>query len=139
MATAGFNSRIKTSTDDTTYNDIGGADSVSFSRSRAELDATDFSHTAMVKIVGIKDSSCSISGKYDAADTGQGQLETAFDDGDKIWLQFLADSTASAGSQGFKAQFVITSFEISTSSDGIVEFSAEAVLSDANGWVADNA
>lgn len=131
-AQAGIDSTIEASTDDGSgdaYEDIGGADTVSFPRSRVELDATSFSDDAFKRIVGIKDTSMTISGKYDNSDTGQSKLDAALESGDDLYLQFKPD-----GTNGYKAAFKIQSFDISTSHDGVVEFTCNAVGNDSSGW-----
>lgn len=131
-ATAGFSSTISVSTTDGSYTEVSGANSVDNSRSRETLDATDFSDAAFTRVMGLKDVSFSISGNYQDADVAQGEIETALSDGSDLYVQFLVD-----GTNGYKAACKVESFDISSTPDGKVEFSAEFVGNAAStGWTA---
>lgn len=119
-AKAGFDSVVEVSSDDTTYNGVGGANSHTFSRTFNELDAVDFSDTGENIILGLKNTDASISGNYDDADTGQALIETQFNAGNTIYVRV----TNSNGTQ-FKSEFYCTSFEYTSSPDGKEEFSCE--------------
>jgi len=112
-ANAGFKSSIGVSATDASYTNVGGANSVSANRGRAELDATDFSDVAVSRILGLKDVDFSIDGNYDGADAGQTIIENAINGDGIVWVEFLWDGTS-----GYKAECVVTSVEVSAAPDG---------------------
>lgn len=128
-AVAGFSSTVEVSTDDSTYNEVGGAYDVTFDPSRNALDATDFSDTDMARVMGLGDVSVSISANYDDSDTGQSALDTALDNGSDIWVRVLFD-----GTNGLKAKCLVESVSYSSSVDGKSEAEYSLVLNDGTGW-----
>lgn len=128
-ATAGFSSTVEISTDDISYDVIGGAYDVSFDTSRNALDATDFSDTDMARILGLGDVSVSVSVNYDDSDTGQSALDTAHDGGSDIYFRVLLD-----GTNGIKAKCLVESVSYSSGVDGKIEAEYSLVLNDGTGW-----
>ena len=94
------------------------------------LDVTSFDDGALrVFIAGLRSGSVDISGFYDPTDTnGQVAMFTAFLAGTKLVTTqqptFLVD-----GTNGFSADGVISSYAVSATVDGLVEFSATIQLS----------
>jgi predicted secreted protein len=93
MATAGKSSTIKSSADNTTYTEIRGANTVSFSIDPDLLEDTEFGDSWKTRIQGLKDWSCTVSGDFVDADTGQGHIEANVISGTAVWVQFLIDGT----------------------------------------------
>lgn len=107
-ATAGFNATIEVSADDSTYNSIGIANQASGTLQRAMLEVTQFGDSAIDRIYGLKDTPISVSGHYDAADTGQAAINSANINGTQLYVRFLAD-----GTNGFKVLCLVESVAIS--------------------------
>lgn len=114
---------IEVSTDDITYNEVDGINDFSFSTGRDVLDTTDFKDTsgAKTKILGLQDTTISLSGDLEASDTnGQNVLRTAFFNGNAIYVGFGFN-----GTDGYKVQARVSSFEINAGVGDKVEFSCE--------------
>ena len=97
MATAGKDSTISASADNTTYTSIGGANTVSWSIDPDLLETTEFGDDWKERIQGLKDWSATVSGDYKASDTGQGHIEANVLSDTDLYVQFLID-----GTNGFK-------------------------------------
>ena len=118
MATAGLNSTIKASADNTTYTAIGGADTVSFSIDPDLLEDTEFGDAWKTRIQGLKDWSCTISGDFVDADTGQGHVEANVLSDTDLYIQFLID-----GTNGFQGPAKATmSFDSDVNSTGTFSY-----------------
>lgn len=107
------------------YSEIDGINDFSFTPSRDTLDTTDFADTsgAHLRLMGLQDTSISISGDYEAADTnGQVVLRDAMLNGTSVGLGILFD-----GTDGLKVLCYVESFEISAGVEDKVEFSCELV------------
>lgn len=98
---------------------MAGADNVALNRMRDELDVTDFGDTARAYILGLKGAEVPVSGKYDAADTAVGRLETAIGDGTSVFAIILWNGTA-----GHEVECKVTKLDISSNFDGTVSVSA---------------
>lgn len=125
MAFAAHISKVEYSADNITFNEIDGIKDASFEVSRDVLDTTDFkdSSGARTRIVGLQDTSISISGDYEDTDTnGQVALRSAFIAGTSFYIGFKFD-----GTDGYKVQCYCSSFSITPTVDGLVEFEAELV------------
>ena len=125
--TAGKNLVIKVCTTlSGTYYTIGSANDASMSLEGDNQDITAFGENYINRIQGLKDVSYSVSGFYDSADTnGQTVIKTALINDSALYVQFLPD-----GTNGWKQAVKVSSFEISGSVDGVVEFSVEFEGSD---------
>lgn len=117
---------VKVSTTDSSYNEVGNLNSVSFGPSRTMLDITDFKDTTGAKLfmAGLHSGKISLKGDYNGADTYQALIRTQFLNGGALYVQFIFDPGASAGSQGYKVKGIVESFDVSVNVDGKVEFSA---------------
>jgi len=106
------------------YDEIDGINNVSFGPTRDQLESTDFMDTtgARTRFGGLRDGTVSLSGDYEAADTGQGHITSAFEGASDAvcWIQILWDGTS-----GHHVKCVVDSYTIEASFDGKVEFSAE--------------
>lgn len=120
-ATAGYNTEVKVSTDDTSasYNDVFGAHDVSIGLNANMLDVTDFGDTAMSRIAGLLDFPISFSYFYDNSDTAQGALQSALLNGTTVYIQVIPD-----GTNGFQVECLVESLDHSTSVDGVPTVSA---------------
>ena len=124
MALAGHPFTLSSSTDDggeDAYTEIDGINDFSFGPTRTMLETTDFKDTsgAKTRMAGLKDGTISLSGDYESGDTGQGKIPTAWAAGTDLWLKMLWN-----GAAGHKVKCIVESFELRTSVDGKVEFSA---------------
>ena len=121
MALAGKNVLVQASTDDITYNTIKELNDVSFTVDGDNIDVTEFLDQYMNRIQGLKDVSMSMSGFWDPTDTtGQVAIRNALVNDTAIFAQVLWD-----GTNGFKAEFKVASFEQSAAVDGAVEVSID--------------
>lgn len=117
-----------------TGNNVGGANSVTFSMNNEILDATDFQDDAFARIKGLKDVEVTIDGNYDDSDTGQGVIEDDFlgNISDDLQVAFIPDEEN--GSVAWEATCIVQDFEITSSPDGKAEVSFTLVTSDGNGF-----
>lgn len=122
MATAGYLNNIAVSTDDVTYNVIGGCNANTFPNARAMLDVTEFGDTANDRIAGLFDFSPTAGGHYDASDTAQTAIQSAFLNGTAIYVRSLFD-----GTNGYKVQCRVSTFELTPELTGTTTFSATFV------------
>lgn len=126
MATAGYLNDIDVSTDDTTYNTIGGCNSTTFPMARQVLDTTEFEDTAVDRILGLWDFSPTAGGHYDASDTGQSAIQSAFINGTDLYVRVLPD-----GTNGYKVKCKVSTFELNPELTGTSTFSATFVTIEA--------
>jgi predicted secreted protein len=120
--------RIRTSSGiGTSSDDVDGANQFSLKKMRDELDTTDLKGGVdKTFILGLKGHEIPISGDYESADTPQGRLVTAFDDGSSVWAVCLWD-----GSAGIMIECKVPSFDIDVAHDGKVTFSAKLIATGA--------
>lgn len=118
MAEAGFEGNVRVSTDGGSGNPLNGCNSITVNRGRNLLDITDFEDSAVNRLAGLKDSSVQLSGHYDAADTAQAALETAFDAGTVIYIRHVWD-----GTKYIQVQGLVESHEVSATPSETVTFS----------------
>lgn len=77
MSRAGFEATIEVSTDDSSYNDVGGTTNTGFNITIGEVDTTELGDDAMDRIGGLFDSGVPLSVRYDPTDTGQAAIQAA--------------------------------------------------------------
>jgi predicted secreted protein len=129
MALAAHPSVLDVSTDDITYNEVDGINDYTFGLSRDVLETTDFKDTsgAHTRILGLQDIPVSISGDFEGGDTnGQNVIRAAFVSGATIYFRLRPD-----GTNGYKVQCKVSTFEISAGVADKVEFSCELVSTSA--------
>lgn len=124
MALAGHAAKITCADSDVAGDEIDGIKNVEFSVNGNMLDTTDFMDTTAVhtRILGLRDLTITMSGDYEASDTGQARLRTNFAAGTTTWVRWLPN-----GSAGFKMSGLIQDYKISAGVDGLVEFSCTYV------------
>jgi hypothetical protein len=99
MATAGYQGDIEVSADDSTYNSVGGINTVGFNMGRAQLEVTEFGDDFIDRISGLFDTPVTLGGHRIHADAGQAALVAAFLAGSDIWVRWKPD-----GTNGFKVK-----------------------------------
>lgn len=119
-AVAGFEGSVSVDTDEMT-----GAYNVDFSRVMEELDSTTFGDEDMRRVYGLGDVEFSIEAIWDPADAGQTAITTAMDNRDNVDIEYLVD-----GTNGFAAECIVLSEEVSQAVDGRVEVSYSVSLAD---------
>lgn len=127
-AQAGFPGKIEVGTNGSTYDDIGGANDVSFDDTMEELDATEFGDSNVQRIYGLGDAEFSVTANFQGSDAGQGVIRTAKAARDNIFVRYLPD-----GTNGWSAECLCTSISTSQSVDDKVVIEYTFVL--ANGSV----
>ena len=95
---------------------INGVDNSTFNRLCDILEITQFGDSYKNRMAGLKDTSISISGNFDPADTN-GQL--VLEPGDFVWVQVLPN-----GSTGKKVKMIVENFEHGASVNDKQTFSA---------------
>lgn len=117
MALAGHAVVIGISADDSSYTTIDGVNSSDFGPANDLLETTDFADTsgARIRIQGLKDVDCAMSGHYTGA-TAQAALYTAYAAGSVIYVKWAPNGTT-----GFKAAFKVENIKLSASFDGTVQ------------------
>ena len=112
---------VQVSTDDVTYNTVLGLNDANNSITSNNEVTTDFGDTFNERLDTIKDSTYSLSGFYDNADTtGQIAIRDSLINGTDLYVKYLTD-----GTNGFKQKVVVASFEVSSTPDGVSEVSIE--------------
>jgi predicted secreted protein len=102
MSTAGKKLRIKVSANQAgPFNNVAGIKSATLKRSGAIIDVTTLTDSELVKIMGMRDSSLSCSGNWEADATGQEVIRDAYENDTALYAQFLPDggTTVNAGRQ----------------------------------------
>jgi predicted secreted protein len=132
MALAGHAVKVSCADSDIAGDEIDGINSIDWGPSADLLETTDFADTtaARTKLLGLKDLQVTVSGDYEASDTGQSRLRTNWAAGTTTYVRFLPNGTA-----GFKCAMLVQDFTISASFDGKVEFSATLMGNGAIGTV----
>jgi len=119
--TKGLSTVVQISTDDSAYNTILDINEVSHPLSANNEDVSAFGDTFVERLQTIKDATYSLSGWYNNADTtGQIAIRNALIGDSALYVKVLYD-----GTNGYKQQVVVSSFEVSSSVDGVVEVSIE--------------
>lgn len=99
-----------------TGNILSGMDSTALTQMAEILDITQLGDNYKKRMPGIKDSSVDAGGNYDPADTtGQGILQTAFDNGTTVFVGIYPQGTTIAGKQ---VQCYVESLEWKASATG---------------------
>ncbi len=122
MALAGHSVKVSCADSDVAGDEIDGIQSVDWGPSADLIETTDFADATGARtraVLGLKDLTVTVSGQYEASDTGQARLRTNWAAGTTTYVRFLPNGTA-----GFKCAMMIREFSISASYDGAVEFSA---------------
>lgn len=121
MALAGHAALVSVSSDNVTYNEVDGLANVDFGPSATIIETTDFADTtaAKTRIKGLADLNVTVSGQYEASDTGQALIRSSWASGATIHVKFLPN-----GSAGFRCPCIVQDYKINTTVDGAVEFSA---------------
>lgn len=128
--TAGSDARVSIN-----GNNLVGLRDASMSRSRLDLDTSTVGDDAMVHWAGLKDVSFSFSGVAEPTDAAFIDLLDACRDGDLPNVTFLHGTDGAANDEIHISSCVVTSVEITSVVDGLVEFSAEVAGNDTtNGW-----
>lgn len=144
-ATAGISTVVQVChTAGGTYVDVEDINSVSMSHSGNSIDVGVFNSGDFVKrILGIRDVSYSMSGFWNpTAGEGQALIRASWLGtgtgtlGTDLFVSFQPTPSLAAGSKGFKQKVVVGSFDISSTADGVVEFSCD--LEGNGAVVADN-
>lgn len=109
-----------------TYNVVAGMKDASMNISGDNQDITTFGEDYIVRLQGLKDVSYSLSGFLDLTDTnGQVRLQNALLNDSALFVKFLPD-----GTNGWKQEVKVSSFEMNGTADGMVELSIELEGSD---------
>jgi hypothetical protein len=122
MPTAGYSSVLYITTTDTaptSADRVGSLSSVSYNRTRAELDASYMGDAETGFILGKKGAELSLSFDYDSANAGQSRIEAAFDSGATIYAHLSLDG----GTACKKVPVKVPAFNVETSQDGKVSAS----------------
>lgn len=112
---------------DAAYAEVDGIKSLKFGPSRTMLETTDFKDTsgAKTRMAGLKDGTIELSGDLEEADVnGQNVIRGCWDSGAACWLQMKFAPTAAAGSQGYKVNGIVASYDMNADVDGLVTWSA---------------
>lgn len=124
MASAGYKSGVSLSTNGTTWTELDGIKSFTFTMDRVVLDITDFKTTGIdrEKIMGLRDASFQISGDFVGGDAGQEIFLDAQDDtsdNPALYIKIMFDAT-----YGVSCKITAESSEIGAEVEGLVTFSA---------------
>lgn len=104
-----------------TYTQVDGLTSFGMSRKGSPIEITLIGAEFIERMNGLKDASYSLGGFYEPADTnGQVAIETAWMNGSDLFIKVLAD-----GTNGFRQQVVVDTFDTDGEADGGVEMSIE--------------
>ena len=121
VATAGKNFDVLVSTDDATYYELTLCNSGSHSIAGDNQDITSFGQDWIVRIQGLKDGTYSFGGFFDNSDTtGQIAVRNALINDSALYVKVEYD-----GTNGYKQQVRVASFDTEASVDGVVEYSIE--------------
>ncbi|MFA6299719.1 MAG: phage tail tube protein, partial [Nocardioides sp.] len=122
---AGNLAHISCSSDDSTYNIIGGLNKLSVGHNNIKLDITEYDDAAERIASGLKKGrTISIGGYYHADDTGQARVRTLFGTGALCYFQ--VDYTGAGSTDLDNVATKVQKYSISSKHDGKVEW--EAVL-----------
>lgn len=116
---------------------VDGSNSLSAPMGYNALDATSFEDEAENFILGMKTGEWSLEGNYsDQSTGGLFVLEDAHDTGSKVEIGFIVDDTVatSADAKGYEMTVLVTNFDMESSQDGKVTYSATLQCADGDGW-----
>jgi predicted secreted protein len=120
MALPGHGSSVYVSNSDAATTQLDGINNIDWGPAADLLETTDFMDTtaARTRILGLKDLSVTVSGDYEASDTGQSLLRTNWAAGTTTYVTFYPTAAV-----GFRCACIVESFSVTASFDGKVEFS----------------
>jgi predicted secreted protein len=112
MATAGYSFKIFVSaTSGGTYSEVPATDG-SFNRSRDIKDITDTTNPGyQQRLAGLADTALSTEANWSASDTALGVIETAYENGNTMYVKFMPDGVAG---NGYKVPVIVENFSISS-------------------------
>lgn len=124
-ATAGKKLRVKVATTSAgPYTAVVGIKSASMKRSGATIDVTTLADTDIVKILGLRDASYSLSGNWEMDTTGQKLIRDALANDTALFVQFLPDG-GTTPNVGFQQEVKVASYDVSGDAAGEVTVSIE--------------
>jgi hypothetical protein len=116
---AGHVSVVEISDDDASYAALGSASDVKLSVKRDEHDTTEFTNTNENLILGLKDSSFTISGKLQfGGEKGLDLALVAFNNGSDLYVKYLPNAAA-----GYKVKGLVESISLPGESTSSIDFS----------------
>ncbi|QDE98666.1 phage tail tube protein [Myxococcus xanthus] len=77
------------------------------------------------RVQTLKDTSADLSGHFMEGDAPQSVLRDARDDGSTVYVTFIFDPNASAGSRGKRIPMVVNSYDEKLTPGGVVEFTCK--------------
>jgi len=77
------------------------------------------------RVQTLKDTSADLSGHFMQGDAPQGVLRNARDTGGTVYVTFIFDPAAAAGSKGKRIPMVVNSYDEKLTPGGVVEFSCK--------------
>lgn len=77
------------------------------------------------RVQTLKDTSADLSGHFMEGDAPQSVLRDARDDGSTVYVTFIFDPSASAGSKGKRIPMVVNSYDEKLTPGGVVEFTCK--------------
>lgn len=77
------------------------------------------------RVQTLKDTSADLSGHFMQGDAPQGVLRSARDSGGTVYVTFIFDPNAAAGSKGKRIPMVVNSYDEKLTPGGVVEFSCK--------------
>lgn len=121
-AIAGFNGQVRAKEPEGAYSVVESAFDADFSRIMAALESTTFGDEDEARVYGLGDATFSVDCLLDPTDDGQGVIQDALDGRENVVIEYTAD-----GTNGFEAEFMVTSEDPSQSVDDrvVVSFSLE--------------
>lgn len=120
MALKGTNALVQVSTSSGgTYTTVAQMKQAQLKFQGNNVDISKFGDTFMSRLQGLKDASYSLNGFYDPTDTlGQLAIRGAWNADTVLWVKFLYD-----GTNGWKQQVVVNSFDVSAAVAGVQDLS----------------
>jgi len=119
MAEAAYTGVFSTSTDGSTWHVLDDTTTVGWSLDGDELDTSKFGSSGWKDaITGMMQASADIAGNYNASDTAQGQLQTAYLGRSIVYIKALFD-----GTNGFTGQFRVFNQKIDAAVADLVKVS----------------
>jgi hypothetical protein len=132
MAVPGYKTKLYARSDNTTAgssDEIDGLNDGTYEELAELLESTNFKGASATpwkaRIVGLQDGSIALAGDYIAASAPMILLKTSKRSGADVFITFLVDPTASAGSQGFRVPCKVSKFTLKDTTGGKTEFSCD--------------
>jgi len=122
MAIAGKSMAVRVATTAAgTYTSVAEIKEASMSHAGNNQDISTFGSAWVLRLQGLKDATYSLSGFYNPTDTnGQVAIRNAWLNDTPLFVQFLPN-----GTNGFRQEVRVSSYEVSASADGAQEVSIE--------------